>query len=130
MFRFLKVPFALLLLVSATGCSTLADVEKAKGTGTAKVYNKPYDVVWQAVVETVKASGLTIESENKEKGTVLAHRSVTAWSWGENVGVFVEEAGVNAGTRVEVKNMRTLATNVTAKNWTQTLFASLDERLN
>jgi hypothetical protein len=129
MLRFLAASLTVVLVVLFSGCSTLADAEAAKGSGTSKFYDEPYDDVWLAVVETVKSSGLKMASEDKEKGTILAQGSVSAFSWGENVAVFVEDAGGNAGTRVEVMNKRVLATNITAKNWSSRLFAALDERL-
>lgn len=105
------------------------DAQAAKGTGTSRIYDKPYDTVWSAVIETVKASDLALVAENKEKGTILAQGAISAFSWGENVAVFVEDAGGKARTRVEVLNKRALAANITAKDWETRLFEALDRRL-
>src|SRR5882762_5941342 len=105
-----------------SGCATLADAQAAKGSGTAKVYEKPYDVVWNAVIESVKASGLDLVAEMKDKGTILAQGGVGAFTWGENVAIFVEEAGSKVVTRVEVVNKRSVAPNITARDWESRIF--------
>jgi hypothetical protein len=129
MSRFLAVVLISLTLGFTSGCSTLVDAQAAKGTGTSRIYDKPYDTVWSAVIETVKASDLALVAENKEKGTILAQGAISAFSWGENVAVFVEDAGGKARTRVEVLNKRALAANITAKDWETRLFEALDRRL-
>ncbi|HOX67107.1 MAG TPA: hypothetical protein PKV56_04515 [Burkholderiaceae bacterium] len=129
MSRFLAVVLISLSLGFTSGCSTLVDAQAAKGTGTSRIYDKPYDTVWSAVIETVKASDLALVAENKEKGTILAQGAISAFSWGENVAVFVEDAGGKARTRVEVLNKRALAANITAKDWETRIFEALDRRL-
>jgi len=119
----------LFVVISNSGCATLADAQAAKGTGTFKVYDKPYDVVWNAVLESVKSLGLAIVVDNKEKGNILAQGAVSAFSWGENVAIFVEDMGGKIKTRVEVVNKRAIATNITAPNWERRIFEDLDKRL-
>ena len=77
--------FLALALGLMSGCATLADAEAAKGTGTTKTYAVEYDLVWNAVLEIVKSSDLQLVADNKEKGSVLAQRALTEFSWGENV---------------------------------------------
>lgn len=113
----------------SSGCSTLADAKAAKGTGTSKVYEQPYDVVWDAVMASVKESNLALISESKENGTLLAQGAMSAFSYGENVAVFVERVNGKVATRVEVVNKRALATNITAANWESRLIRALDEKL-
>lgn len=115
--------------VSVSGCSTLADAKAAKGTGTVRVYDKPYDVVWDAVVASVKASGLALVSDSKSDGTILAQGAMGAFSYGENVAVFVEDAGGKVKTRVEIVNKRALATNITAADWEGRLSSAIDQRM-
>jgi hypothetical protein len=129
MFRFLAAVLVSMTLGFASGCSTLADAQASKGSGASRIYDKPYDTVWTAVLETIRNSDLALVSENKGKGTVLAQGGVSAFSWGENVAVFVEDVGARARTRVEVLNKRVLATNITAKDWETRLFEALDKRL-
>jgi ribosomal protein L21E len=112
-----------------SGCSTLADAQAAKGQGTSKIYNKDYETVWLATKEVVSNSGLALVTENKEKGTILAQRAMTAFSYGENVAIFVESEKEQNKTKVEVVNKRALATNITAANWETTLIRALDQKL-
>lgn len=112
------------------GCSTLADAKAAKGQGSSRIYDKDYETVWNATIDVVSNTDLELVSDNKEKGTILAQRSMTAFSYGENVAIFVEPMSGQNKTKVEVVNKIALATNITAANWETTLINSLDEKLN
>ena len=129
MFRLLTVALSAVLLLFTSGCSTLADAQAARGSGASRIYDKSYDEVWVAVIDTIKSSDLALVSENKEKGSILAQGAISAFSWGENVAVFVEDVGGKARTRVEVLNKRALATNITAKDWETRILDALDKRL-
>ena len=112
------------------GCgTTVADAQAAKGSGTWRVYERPYDTVWVAVLDAVRSSDLSLVSADKETGRILARRDVTVFSWGENVAIFVEDAGGKTKTRVEVVSKAALVGNVSAANWDRRLFESLDKRL-
>jgi uncharacterized protein YceK len=74
-----------------SGCSTLSTAQVAKGSGMSRVYNKDYITVWSATDEIVKNSGLSVVSSSKDMGEILAEGGMTAFSWGENVAVFVTE---------------------------------------
>jgi hypothetical protein len=93
-----------------------------------RVYDT-YDVVWDAVLDTVKSSGFALVADNKEKGSILAQGAMSAFSYGENVAIFVEDAGGRTRTRVEVVNKRALATNITAADWEYRIIQALDKRL-
>lgn len=127
--RSIALLLACFISVLSSGCSTLADAQASKGTGSSKVYNKPFDVVWGAVIETVRSSGLALVSDNKETGSILAQGGISAFSWGENVAIYVEDVGGKVRTRVEVVNKRALATNITAADWESRILEALDKRL-
>ncbi|WP_301101527.1 DUF3568 family protein [Propionivibrio sp.] len=120
---------AILVLCGTTGCATLADAKAAKGTGSARVYDKPYETVWNATLEVVKASGLSLVNDDKARGQILAQNGISAFSYGENVAIFVEEVQGKVQTRVEVVNKRAMSTNVFAANWESRLLSALDKRL-
>ena len=122
--------FVALTLLSNTGCSTIADAKAAKGTGTVRVYEKPYSVVWDAVIASVKSTSLALVSENKSDGSILAQGSMSAFSWGENIAIYVEDAGGKVKTRVEIINKRALATNITAADWETRLSSAIDQRIS
>ena len=127
--RIITLLLVVFIAVLSSGCSTLADAQASRGTGRSKVYDKPYDVVWNAVIETVRSSGLALVSDNKEKGSILAQGAISAFSWGENVAIYVEDVGGKVRTRVEVVNKRALATNITAADWETRILEALDSRL-
>ena len=125
------VGLALLLLASLqVGCvATLQDAQAAKGSGTSRTYQKPYDVVWPVVLDAITSSGLNLASADKATGRILAQRGPTIVSWGENVAIFVDGSIEKSSTRVEVVSKAALVTNVTATDWGRRLFEVLDKRL-
>jgi uncharacterized lipoprotein len=127
--KFLSLAAALLALSFTTGCATLADATAARGQGMSRVYDQSYDVVWDAVNAAIKDTDLKVASANKDAGTILAQGAISAFSWGENVAIFVDRVDGKVSTRVEIVNKRALATNITAHSWDKTLFEKLDERL-
>lgn len=127
--RFITLIFVIFLATFSSDCTTFADAQASKGTGSSRVYDKPYDAVWNAVIETVRSSGLTLVSENKDKGSILAQGTISAFSWGENVAIFVKDVGGKIKTRVEVVNKHALATNITASDWEKRILEALDKRL-
>lgn len=112
-----------------SGCSTLSTAHEAKGSGMSRIYNKDYNTVWAATDEVVRNSGLSVASSDKSKGEILAESGMGAFTYGENVAVFVTELDKSPQTKVEVVNKRVLATNVTAKDWDELLLRHLDGKL-
>jgi hypothetical protein len=120
---------ALLVALSSAGCTTLGDVVAAKGTGSTRIYDKPYDVVWAATVDTIKSSSLLgIVSENKTQGVILAQRGASVSSLGENVAVFIEAKGDNR-TSVEVVSKRAMILSIFVADWEHNILSELDRRL-
>jgi hypothetical protein len=129
MLRLLTAILTVAVLLFASGCSTLGDAQAAKGTGASRTYSKSFEVVWSAMVDTVNISDLVLVAENKDKGTMLAQATVSAFSWGENVAIYVDGGTGKAGTRVEVITKAAVATNVTSIDWSARLLGALDRRL-
>lgn len=127
--KLILIVAALLAAASITGCASMADATSARGQGMVRVYDQSYDTVWDALTMSVKDTDLTVVSADKATGTLLAKRAMTAFSWGENVAIFVDRVTGKVSTRVEIVNKRALATNVTAPDWDKTLFKALDARL-
>ena len=70
------------------GCATSQIAKEAKGTGVKKTYEKTSSVVWDAMKIAVSKTGGEIEEENEQDCSILANYGVSAFSWGERVGVF------------------------------------------
>ena len=124
----MKKIISLLSVLLLVGCSTLKDANDAKGSGVKKTYNKPYELVWNKTLEVVQESKLDLISKDKEAGSILAQKGISAFSYGENVAIFVEKKA-DSTTVVEVVSKRALAANITAKNWSSYLFEELDKKL-
>ncbi len=118
----------LVFLLSVAGCATLADARKAKGKGTSRVYDAPFETVWNAASETINELGLSLVGENKQERYILAEKKITALSYGEKVAVFVDEID-DERTKVEVVSKKAMATNVLAWNWEKPILNKLDEIL-
>jgi len=115
---------------AGAGCTTsLIDARDAKGSGAAKVYGEPYDLVWNAVLKSIKTTRLELVLDNKEKGVILGQGKVGPFTEGENVAIFVDHVD-DTHTRVEVVNKRASAMNLTARDWQGRIFEDLDRRLD
>ncbi len=117
------------LLLSATGCATTADARNAKGTGLARVYEAPFEVVWRELPPTLLALSLGVSEVDQAGRCVLASTGWSAFSYGEVVAVFAEPAAEAGRTRVEVVSKRVMATNILAHSWENDVHAKLAERL-
>jgi len=117
------------LLLPSTGCSTIADARNARGQGESRTYNAPFDTVWKTVPTAVNELGLMVAGENEEEGYILAAKGITAFSYGENVAIFVEKID-DEQTRVEVVSKKAMATNIFAWNWEKPILDKLSEMLN
>lgn len=118
---------ALIGALVAPGCTTLADAQNAKGNGTVREYTKPYEPVWNATLASVQSSGLALVHQDKVTGRILAQGTLSWFTWGENVAIYVAPSGDK--TRVEVVNKAALSTNVTSTEWGRRIFEDLDRRI-
>ncbi len=123
--RIMIVGFTTLLIA---GCSTLADTKKSEGVGKRVTYSKSIDEVWPLAILSLNDVGLDVIEENKSQGYVLAKKGMSAFSYGENVAIFVKKVD-NSNTSVEVVSKRVLATTVFAKDWTDEIFVKLNARI-
>jgi hypothetical protein len=115
------------ILFSIPGCATLADAQRARGTGPSKIYNVSSDQIWDVMQTVISEVGLDYAGENRKEGYVLAQRSISAFSYGENVAIFIEPQGKDK-TRVEVVSKKAMATNIFAPDWSGPIFEKLDQR--
>jgi hypothetical protein len=126
----LKLSLSLLVVLFVSGCSTMADSISSRGNGTIKVYDRAYDEVWEKAIEVVKDSNLDLVIDDQAKGMILAQRPISAFSYGENVAIFLDAVDTQDKTKVEVVNKLALSTTIFATNWESKIFKQLDEKLN
>ncbi len=115
-------------LMMQSGCSTIADCRSAKGQGTARIYNAPFENVWKIAPIALNDLGLSVAGQNKEDGYILAVKGMTMFSYGENVGVFIDVVN-DEQTKVEAVSKKTMATNLFAWNWEKPILDKLSEML-
>jgi hypothetical protein len=128
-FRFIPVVIASLCMVLiSSGCSTMADAKAGKGTGTSQTFAAPSDRVWQVLPAAVKTAGLEYVAGNKDEGYALAQRGLSAFSYGENVAIFIDKP-TSDSTKVEVVSKKAMATNVFAPDWAKPILDKIAEML-
>jgi hypothetical protein len=125
----LAVLAAFAALSFTSGCANLADAKAARGSGVSREYAASMDKVWNAIPVVLKELELPLVSQNRGEGTILAQRGVTAFSYGENVAIFVESAGGTTRTRVEIVSKKAMATNVFAPDWSTEILDKLGQKL-
>ena len=105
----------------------MADAVQALGTGVKVTYQASFDDIWKAMPEAINAAGLKFVSANLADRSILAQRGITAFSYGENVAIFVETIEA-AKSSVEVVSMKAMTTNIFAPDWAKPIFEELDKR--
>lgn len=127
--RFFSVVFAsVCMILFTTGCSTMADAKAGKGTGTSQTFAAPSERVWQVLPAAVKSAGLDYVAGNKEEGYALAQRGLSAFSYGENVAIFIDKP-TSASTKVEVVSKKAMATTIFAPDWAKPILENIAEML-
>jgi uncharacterized lipoprotein len=114
----LKLFVAGLSVALVSGCSTLADARKAEGEGVKKTYQAPFKQTWDVSLTALSKLKLEVASENQQQGYILAQRGMTAFSYGENIALFLKKQNENA-TSVEVVSKKSMSTNIFAPDWTE-----------
>jgi hypothetical protein len=114
--------------VASSGCATVSDARAERGTGVIVNYTGAYEHVWSAIVAIVKELDLKVAGDNKAEGYLVAETSVSAFSWGERIAVFVERIGTQGTTRVEVVSKRAIGANITASDWAPKIHEKLGQR--
>ena len=134
MFKHAAAALAAVALLSASGCSTLADARAAKGSGEARVYSASFDQVWDAVPEALKELGLKEEGYSKGSGYVVARSAppmknvITTPTLGDNVAIFVDKADAAGKTRVEVVSRGPLRLETFGTKWEGRILDKLSEK--
>lgn len=112
------------ILMNILGCTTMKHVESAEGTGQKMEFNKDYESVWAATLSVLGTLPLNIEKNDKKEGKILAHRTVSLTSWGENVGIFVKMIS-SSQTSVEVVSKKVVSGNISATDWSQEIIEKI-----
>nr|WP_314623616.1 hypothetical protein [uncultured Noviherbaspirillum sp.] len=135
MSRKIAALLAAVTLAFSAGCSTLADTRAAKGSGQARVYNSPFEQVWNAVPEALKELGVKEEGVNKNAGYVVARspmmvgEKIPVAGVADNIAIFVDKGDNARQTRVEVVARSSVPLNSLAQKWEARVLDKLSEKL-
>ena len=130
---------ALTVLATAlTGCVTSQRILRDRGEGEVRCYLGSFEQVWEAAEEGVRWTGLVTEVADTAQGHLLARnyepeiqdpeRMAVDADAGERVGVFIDSAGAGMWA-VEVLSRRVFALDVSARDWTPSVFQAIEARL-
>lgn|SRR3989338_4731716 len=123
-----KIIALLVIAFILLGCATVNTVKGAKGTGTVEEFNYPYDKVYEATIDALKELSIEIVEKNKVSGEIIGKRTASNVSFGERMAVFISALSPQR-SKVEIISKTYLATNIFAKDWTQSIFSRIRENL-
>jgi hypothetical protein len=115
-------------LAFISGCSTLSDARNAEGSGVKRTYQATMKQTWDASLTALRNLNLSIASENEQKGYILAQRGMSAFSYGENIALFVRKQSESSCT-VEVVSKKAMTTNIFAPDWSQDVHKEIASQL-
>lgn len=125
----------MLLLLFGIATSVLAAIKDdlIKGEFTvknSKQFNSSVEQLTQTVLLVMKDYGIRIQAQDiqTDQAMITGDKGVTAWSWGENVGVLIKKLDQTTAL-VKVISKPKLVTNVTAKNWTSDILSGISAQL-
>ncbi len=120
------------------GCVTTRGILDERGRGETRCYMVAYDTLWPAVREALTSSGLVLERADRDDGFLVARDYVPEVEdpedmalesdAGERVAVFIERDNATVWA-VEVVSRPIFGLDVTARDWTPTVFQRLEDLL-
>lgn len=129
---------AVALGLSAAACVTGVRMLDTRGTGIVRCYYAQEDTLWAAVESGVRESGLVLERLDRENGVALARsyrpeevdpdEMALDADQGERIAIFVDPEGISVWA-VEIVNRAVFALDPTPRDWTESLFFTIEARL-
>ena len=116
-------------LLLCLGCASLPSPEETAPTlATAVVLGGTRDQAFEIARDSLLAVGITPKKGSAAEGFVAGDHGITAWWWGERVGVYFRERQDGAIV-IWVVARRRLSTNVSAPGWTAPVLAQIRSRV-
>lgn len=123
--------WSLVLAVAAAataGCQTMSEVRPGEGRREA-IEGHTYDQVWGAAEQVARAH-FGVKEQDKAKGTIVAERPISVWSYGAWIGIYVEPPGGAGRTfTVEVVSRRRVASDIGVYDWETKVLGDVREVL-
>lgn len=125
----IRLSITLATACMVNGCESTPDVDASKGDGLKRVYASSYSVVWEAAINAVHQTDLSVVSEDQNTGVIIAKADWSQTTYGESVTIFVETLPNKRGTQLEVVNSAAAASMLFGRDWEGILARRLDETL-
>jgi hypothetical protein len=106
----------------------MGSISGLKGEGHSRVYNFPYQKIWDALPKAMQSLKLSVAVADEKEGKILTDTPVTLWSYGEAIAVFVTRIDENR-TNVEVVSRKKVGTNIFAYSYQDRILNALDQEL-
>ena len=110
--RILALAVAVLLAVATAGCTSLADVVKARDEGTTRLYSVTEDQAWQITSAIFHRYRLDAYEDHRNQGYLVATTSMRLLTQGAHLAAWVEPAG-HGQVHVTIVARRRVPTNAT-----------------
>ena len=110
------------------GCIPTFSWIKDEGEGYSRVYQKPVQVVLDAMAIMIRELGGVMVDENKKKGYFLAENKISSLSHGEKILIVVEKVD-ETSAKVKVQSKRVWRSDIAANSWELPMLNKLDEML-
>lgn len=125
-----KFIFLVMLSSFCSSCTTLGSMETSSPRGgNSQVYGISYKKAFDLVLYTCEVMDFKVESKNYEQKYIVAKNGLSAWSWGERIGVYLKEINPNQ-TEVRVVSKPKIKTNVLAPHWANEFHQVMQKRLH
>lgn len=134
-----KLFIALLPALLLTACAGSEDLAPGKTGKKITLSGGTYDQIWNASLASVKSAHgtqalevektLTVTTEDKAAGKIVAGTGMSVLSWGEVVGVWISPAADAPTHTVEVESRTKMQTNVFSNNWEDEIIAGIYKNL-
>jgi hypothetical protein len=110
------------------GCASMGSISSLKGQGHSRVYNFPYQTVWDAVPKAMQSLKLSVAVADEKEGKILTDTPLTFWSYGEAIAVFLTRID-DSHTKVEAVSRKKMGTNIFAFSYQDRILNALDKEL-
>lgn len=111
-------------------CTTVGGMENTspKG-GMVQLYEAPYRTVFDLALHACQVLDFKINSTHYEQKFIVASNGMSAFSYGERVGIYFREVDKNQ-TEVRIISKAKVKTNIFAPRWASEIHQLMQARLN
>ena len=81
---FIAISLIMTFFITTISCSTYSTTRRPEAENTI---NAPIDVVWKKTLEILPTERMTLVNVNKDDHFIAAKKSITWWSWGDEVSI-------------------------------------------